>query len=214
MNNMVDSIDKNLLSVLTSLTTKITSKDLRNNLKKIERQLEFDKLSEIDKVKYALQFADADILDYQEVLESKRKLKNLPYLEWKGRMLDKFNKAMSKKEFLRCKQFKEEACYIYFERMSKEGSKIIEDGELVLEIALIGLQKFKEEIETVALEYKEISEDFLAKVKGLELIKKEAYTRRKIHTEQSKQVLYTQKTRRITVRLIVWNQQRILLNKI
>ncbi len=181
---MVENIEKSLLSMLTSLTLKITSQDLRNNLKKVERQSSFMSLSETEKVTFVLQFSDSQILDYQEELEKIKKFRNLPYPEWKGRMLAKFDSAMSKKEFLRCHQEKDESCYDYFVRMLKEGKKLLDDEEWILEISLMGLKRYKEEIEKEALRFKEISEEFLETIKGLEMIKKEAWIRRNQYKEK------------------------------
>ncbi|KAF9744823.1 hypothetical protein NGRA_3564, partial [Nosema granulosis] len=109
----------------------------------------------------------------------------MPYSEWKGRMLEKFDKGMSKKEYLRCYQFKEESCHDFFERMVSEGRKILTDEEWILEIALLGLRKYKEEIECLAMEFNEISEEFLEKVKRLEIIKRESWKRKQQSKERN-----------------------------
>ncbi|KAF9760559.1 hypothetical protein NGRA_3131 [Nosema granulosis] len=60
--------------------------------------------------------------------------------------------------------------------MANEGRKIIEDEELIFEIRLLGLKRYKEEIELLAMHFQEISEDFFRKSK--EIIKKDAWKRR------------------------------------
>ncbi|KAF9761666.1 hypothetical protein NGRA_2471 [Nosema granulosis] len=62
--------------------------------------------------------------------------------------------------------------------MANEGRKIIEDEELIFEISLLGLKRYKEEIELLAMHFQEISEDFLEKVRKLKEIKKDAWKRR------------------------------------
>ncbi|KAF9761667.1 hypothetical protein NGRA_2470 [Nosema granulosis] len=108
---MVENIEKNILSMLTSPTHKVSSQDLRNNLKKMGRQISFINLSETDKVGYILQFADPKIFDYQEELEVNKKFRNMTYQEWKGKMIAKFDKGLTKKEFLRSFQKKDELCF-------------------------------------------------------------------------------------------------------
>ncbi|KAF9742132.1 hypothetical protein NGRA_3633, partial [Nosema granulosis] len=138
---------------------------------------------------YVLQFADTKILDYQEELEVNKKFRNMGYQEWKGRMLAKFDKGLTKKEYLRCCQRKDELCFEYFTRMAYEGRKIIEDEELIFEISLLGIKRYKEEIELLAMHFQEISEEFLEKVRKLEEIKKDAWKRRqdsKLASNQNK----------------------------
>ncbi|KAF9750334.1 hypothetical protein NGRA_3460, partial [Nosema granulosis] len=87
ISNMVENMEKKLLSMLSSLTLNISSQDLRNNLKKMERQAQFIALSETEKATYVLQFADSQIIDYQEELEKNKKFRSVPYWEWKAKML-------------------------------------------------------------------------------------------------------------------------------
>ncbi|EOB13307.1 hypothetical protein NBO_83g0011 [Nosema bombycis CQ1] len=118
----------------------------------------------------------------------KRKLKGLTYEDLKNKLIERFDRNITKREFIRSRQGKEESCFEFFTRMQSTGMRIIEDDELILEIALLGCFKYKEEMETLALDFSSISEEFLEKVKKLEMIKKESWLRRKPKQENFKQL--------------------------
>jgi hypothetical protein len=98
---MVESMNENILTLLTGLTIKVTSNDLRNSLRRMERQPVFLSLDDTEKINYILQFADEKNLEFQESLEKKKRTKSMKYQEWKNLMLNQFETRMSEKEYLR-----------------------------------------------------------------------------------------------------------------
>ncbi len=80
----------------------------------------------------------------------------MTYEPWKSYMLNKFDKKMSIRDFLREYQKKDELCRAYSERMRSIGEDLFDNDELVLEVAFLVLRFFREEekVEEFTLNFK------------------------------------------------------------
>ncbi|WUR02664.1 uncharacterized protein VNE69_02185 [Vairimorpha necatrix] len=138
----------------------------------------FQVLVDEDKIEKILDRADDGIFEAHLYITKNKKSRKIVYVDWKDYMLAKFENKISKRDFYKEHQRKDEKCFEFFRRMKKLGDTIIEDQQLIFLISFLGLRKMRKEIVKATVSFIVINDDFLEIVKRLEEIRNTAVFRK------------------------------------
>ncbi|KAF9746156.1 hypothetical protein NGRA_3536, partial [Nosema granulosis] len=164
---------------------KITTKNIKNDIFRIELEETWKELKDSGKVKFVLRNSDDEIIEWHKEQFAGKREESFNYEDWKVKLFTFFAKKVEPGDFLTERQRKGEDPGDFLRRIMKDGRELSLEDSMILGVFRNGLTRNRDYIKLSLVGQTRITENLFRIIYDANKIAEESFQRLKKRREKS-----------------------------